>query len=102
MAVSTSFRDELRAAVDERHCADHPMTDKWARGELSRNCLMGWAVQHWHWVSNMPPVNFYVMARAPREAREMLLANYLEEHDAARPPADRRASTSACGPPGRR
>jgi pyrroloquinoline-quinone synthase len=85
MAISTAFRDELRAAVDERHCADHPMTEKWARGELSRNCLMGWAVQHWHWVSNMPPVNFYIMARAPQAARDMLMENFREEHDPDRP-----------------
>src|SRR5438045_1138024 len=37
MAIATSFRQELEAAVMERHCANHPMTEKWARGELSRN-----------------------------------------------------------------
>ena len=85
MAVSTSFRQELRAAVDERHCADHPLTEKWARAELSRNALMGWGVEHYHWVSNITPVTFYGLAKAPREVRSLILANYLEEHDPNRP-----------------
>ena len=83
-AVST-FRQELEAAVLERHCAHHPMTQKWARGELSRNALMGWGVEHYHWISNMPPVTFYKMATAPKEARDAILANYLEENDPDRP-----------------
>src|SRR3954451_16954071 len=85
MAVSTSFRDELRAAVDERHCADHPLTDKWARGELGREALMGWGVEHYHWISNISPVTFYKLAHAPADARRVILENYLEENDPARP-----------------
>ena len=59
MAIAISFRDELEAAVLERHCANHPMTEKWARGELGRNPMMGWAVEHWHWISRMkaPPLS---------------------------------------------
>jgi len=83
-AVST-FRQELEAAVLERHCAHHPMTQKWARGELGRNALMGWGVEHYHWISNMPPVTFYKMARAPQDARQVILANYLEENDPNHP-----------------
>lgn len=83
-AVST-FRKQLEEAVLERHCAHHPMTQKWARGELSRNCLMGWAIEHYHWISNMAPVTFYKMATAPPEAREVILANYLEENDPRNP-----------------
>ena len=83
-AVST-FRKELEDAVLERHCAHHPMTQKWARGELSRNALMGWGVEHWHWFSNMSPVTFYNMATAPADARQAILENYLEENDPDRP-----------------
>ena len=43
-AVST-FRQELEAAILERHCAHHPMTQKWAAGELGREALMGWGVE---------------------------------------------------------
>lgn len=83
-AVST-FRRELEEAVLERHCAHHPMTQKWARGELGRDALMGWGIEHWHWVGNMTPVMFYTAAQAPPDVRQVILANYLEENDADRP-----------------
>jgi pyrroloquinoline quinone (PQQ) biosynthesis protein C len=83
-AVST-FRRELEDAVLERHCAHHPMTQKWARGGLSRNALMGWAVEHYHWTSNTAPANFYKMAEAPQDVRAALLENYLEERDPKNP-----------------
>jgi pyrroloquinoline-quinone synthase len=81
MTAICTFPQELEAAVMERHCAHHPMTEKWARGELSRNALMGWAIEHYHWVSNVSPVGFYSMATAPADAREAILANYREEND---------------------
>jgi pyrroloquinoline quinone (PQQ) biosynthesis protein C len=83
-AVST-FRQDLEAAVLERHCAHHPMTQKWAAGELGRNALMGWAVEHYHWISNISPVTFYKIARAPSEVRHVILDNYMEENDPDRP-----------------
>src|SRR4051794_17089595 len=83
-AVST-FHQELEAAVLERHCAHHPMTEKWVAGELSRNCLMGWGVEHHHWVKNMGTITFYKMARAPADVRRVVLENYLEENDPDRP-----------------
>src|SRR3954462_8435783 len=86
MVVSTSFRDELRAAVDERHCADHPMTEKWARGELGRDALMGWGVEHYYWISNIRPPPFLTLAYAPQDVRDAILETYREEHAPARPP----------------
>ena len=53
MAGKSAFRQAMEAAVDEQHCADHPMAEQWARGEVGRNCLMGWAVEQYHWVSNV-------------------------------------------------
>jgi pyrroloquinoline quinone (PQQ) biosynthesis protein C len=88
MAVATSFRQELEAAVLERHCANHPMTEKWTRGELSRNALMGWAVEHWHWVSKMNPATFYVCAKAPPDVVAEELVNFREENDEQRPHLD--------------
>src|SRR5215210_2576894 len=85
MTAIGTFRQELKAAVLERHCAHHPMTQKWVRGELSRNALMGWGIEHYHWVSNISPVTFYRLAKAPPDVREMVLANYQEEHDPDRP-----------------
>jgi pyrroloquinoline quinone (PQQ) biosynthesis protein C len=85
MASGSPFRAALEAAVAARHCADHPMTEKWARGELSHNALMGWAVEHYHWVSNIGTATFYILAKAPAEVRPILLENYLEERDPQRP-----------------
>ncbi len=86
MAIATSFRQELEAAVMERHCANHPMTEKWARGELSRNAMMGWAVEHWHWVSKMVSSPFSICSKAPpRDVIAMEMANYHEENDDEKP-----------------
>jgi len=85
MAVTTSFRQELEAAVLERHCANHPMTEKWARGELGRSALMGWAVEHWHWVSKMDIPPFYICAKAPADVRQEELDNFREEYSEEKP-----------------
>ena len=81
MAVKTRFREELEAAVLERHCAHHPMTEKWARGELGRNAMMGWAVEHWHWVSRMIGPPFSISSKAPKDVVAMEMANYHDEND---------------------
>ena len=83
-AVST-FRQELENAVLERHCAHHPMTQKWARGELGRDALMGWGIEHYHWISNIRPSTFYKLAKAPADVREALLENLREEEAPERP-----------------
>src|SRR5713226_7304615 len=80
----TPFREELQAAILERHCANHPMTEKWARGELSRNALMGWGIEHWQWVSRIKPATFYRCANAPRDVVFAMLDNWNEETDPAR------------------
>ena len=36
MSESGNFRKALEDAVSERHCANHPMTEKWAHGPLGR------------------------------------------------------------------
>lgn len=85
MTAISTFRRELEDAVLERHCAHHPMTQKWARGELDRNALMGWAVEHYHWISNTSPSNFYKIAEAPNDVRAAILENYFEERDPKNP-----------------
>ena len=79
-----TFREQLEAAVLRRHCANHPMTLKWARGELSRNACMGWAVEHYHWVSKMTPAFFTICANAPMDVVQFMLANAAEENDPKR------------------
>lgn len=85
MSAGRNFRKALQDAVLERHCANHPMTEKWARGELSRNCLKGIAVEHWHWISHAPQWNFPICAKAPRDVIDLQLANWREEADKDRP-----------------
>ncbi|HVA23020.1 MAG TPA: iron-containing redox enzyme family protein [Chloroflexota bacterium] len=81
VAAKSAFRMELEGAVLERHCANHPLTEKWARGELGRRALMGWAVEHWHWITQMPAATFYRCAQAPEDVRRAELANRMEEDD---------------------
>lgn len=83
--TTTSFRERLQAAVLERHCANHPLTEKWVQGKLSRNAMMGWAIEHWHWVSKMPQAAFYICAKAPKDVIASELENLHEETDEARP-----------------
>jgi pyrroloquinoline-quinone synthase len=88
MSAGSNFREALVDAVLERHCANHPMTEKWARGELSRNCLKGVAVQHWHWISQFPEWGFSICAKAPLDVVAMQLENFNEETDEDRPHLD--------------
>ena len=88
MAAKSNFRHALEDAVLERHRANHPMTDFWAQGELSRNALKGWAVEHYHWVSHMPTLNFYICAHDPKDVINLQVANYGEETDEERPHLD--------------
>ena len=85
MSESGNFRKGLEDAVLERHCANHPMTEKWAAGELSRNCLMGIAVEHWHWIKNATRWNFPMCSRAPKDVIGLQLENYMEETDDEKP-----------------
>ena len=85
MTTTRTLREELEAAILERHCAHHPMTQKWAAGELSTTAMMGWGIEHYHWVSNVWPTFFYTMATAPNDVRRVLMENYGEENDADRP-----------------
>jgi pyrroloquinoline-quinone synthase len=83
--TTSSFTEQLQAAVMERHCANHPLTEKWVEGKLSRNAMMGWAIEHWHWVSKMPQAAFCICAKAPKDVIAAELENLHEETDEARP-----------------
>ncbi len=88
MSQKSKFRQELEDAVMERHCANHPMTEIWARGELGRDALRGWAVEHYHWVSHMPTPNFYICAHAPKDVINLQIANHSDETAEERPHLD--------------
>ncbi len=75
------FRKELEEVVAQRHCVNHPLTEKWACGEVSRNARMGWAVEHYHWVKGLGPVFMAICVNAPKDVIQFTLANYDEETD---------------------
>ena len=82
----SDFRLALEAAVDEFHCAKHPMWDKLTAGELSRNACRGWAVEHYHWISNMlREATFQICAKAPEDVIAVELENFHEEEDPEEP-----------------
>lgn len=85
MATKSALREKLEAAVQERHCADHPLTNKWAAGEISRNAMAGWAIEQYHWISNIYRGDLFKAANTPLESQKLLLGNYLDEVDPERP-----------------
>lgn len=82
--MAKSFRRELEDAILERHCAFHPMTEKWARGELGRDAMRGWAVEQFHWVRHMNQPAFYICATAPDDVIASEIDNVHEENDPKR------------------
>lgn len=88
MSAISPFRKALEDAVLERHCANHPMTEKWASGELSRNCLKGIAVEHYHWISHASEWGFVVCSKAPEDIIASELENWREETDDKNPHLD--------------
>ena len=88
MDSKNPLRERLETAVLERHCANHPLTEKWAAGKLSRNAMAGWAIEQYHWISNIYRGELFKAANTPLEAQRLLLGNYLEETDPERPHLD--------------
>ena len=87
MEPKSALRERLEAAVMERHCANHPLTEKWAAGKLSRNALMGWGIEQYHWISNIYRGELFKAANTPLEVQPLLLENYLEETDPSASPS---------------
>lgn len=80
------FRKDLQAAIDGRHQANHPIVEKWARGELKPETVAGAITEIWYWISKLiPEVLFSIAAGAPQEVVEMELENYAEELDPSNP-----------------
>ncbi len=88
MKPKSALRERLEAAVMERHCASHPLTEKWAAGKLSRNAMMGWGIEQYHWISNIYKGELYKAANTPLKVQHLLLENYMEETNPERPHLD--------------
>jgi len=86
MYSADNFRKSLQAAIDRRHQANHPMIEKWAKGDIKRETVAGAITEIHYWISKLiPEALFAIAANAPQEVQEMELENYGEELDPANP-----------------
>ncbi len=94
-----SFAHELQAAVDKKHQANHPLIEKWAKGEVKPETVAGAITEIWYWISRLiPEALFGIAAKAPPEIVEMEMENYAEELDPTNPhPALIQRFAKACG-----
>jgi len=80
--VATTFADEMVAMVQRRHCVRHPLTEAWVRGELTREQLGRWAIEHYHYTRDL----YFFIGRILSncdvpEGRAIELENLAEEED---------------------
>jgi pyrroloquinoline-quinone synthase len=80
------FFAALEAARQPRHGGGHPFSRAWADGELSREQLGKWAIQHFYYIDAVPQQFAALYARLPDlDARQHLLENLLGEEMPASP-----------------
>jgi pyrroloquinoline-quinone synthase len=80
--VATSFRNEMVETVRRRHCERHPLTEAWARGDLTREQLGRWAIEHYHYTCDLWYFFGRIMANCPVPAgRAMELDNLADEEN---------------------
>jgi len=61
------------------------MTDKWMDGKLGTAAMAGWAIEHYHWISNILGALLRIASNAPLAVQRELLEGYLEEPDPSHP-----------------
>lgn len=80
------FFAALEAARQPKHGGGHPFSRAWAAGELSREQLGQWAIQHFYYIDAVPQQFAALYARLPDlDARQHLLENLLGEEMPASP-----------------
>ena len=85
MAVAT-FRQQMLDIVEARHCKRHPLTDAWVRGELSRQQIGRWGIEHWHYTHDLHRLIGRILANCDQqEGRDMEIDNIADEQNAADP-----------------
>jgi pyrroloquinoline quinone (PQQ) biosynthesis protein C len=80
--VATSFANEMVQMVQRRHCVRHPLTEAWVRGDLSREQLGRWGIEHYHYTKDL----YFFIGRILSncdvpEGRAIELENLAEEED---------------------
>jgi pyrroloquinoline-quinone synthase len=80
MRTQQEFFTALENARKPRHGGGHPFSNAWAAGQLSRQQLGEWAVQHFHYIDPVPQQFALLYSRLPDlDARQHLLENLLGE-----------------------
>jgi pyrroloquinoline-quinone synthase len=74
------FFTVLEDARRAQHGGGHPFSNAWAAGQLSREQLGDWAVQHFYYIDPVPQQFALLYSRLPDlDARQHLLENLLGE-----------------------
>ena len=74
------FYAALTAARTQRHSGAHPFSEAWARGELTREQLGFWAIQHHYYIELIPQQFAHLYCKLPDlDARQHMLENLLGE-----------------------
>ena len=74
------FVKELENARKPKGSIKHPFSVAWANGELTREQLGMWAIQHFYYIDAIPPQFAALYSRMPdMEGRLMLLDNLIGE-----------------------
>src|SRR5437870_2398365 len=82
MATITTFRDQMLNIVERRHCKRHPLTEAWAKGDLSREQIGRWAVEHYHYTRDLHTFFGRILANCDaQEGRNMELDNLADEQN---------------------
>ncbi len=75
-----AFYDALEDARKPRGSGKHPFTQMWADGKLSREQLGQWAIQHYYYISVIPPQFAVLYARMTDPVgRHLLMENLVGE-----------------------
>jgi len=80
------FHDALVKARTVRHSGAHPFSAAWANGELGRQQLGFWAMQHYYYIVLIPQQFGHFFCRLPDlDARQHMLENLIGEEEPGKP-----------------
>src|SRR5258708_32796193 len=78
--AKSAFRQQIEAAIQQRHSKTHPWSDAWVGGKLNKALLGEWVKQHYHYVSLFPQWLATVYGECPpADLRHFLTENIMEE-----------------------
>src|SRR6266851_4980771 len=78
--AKSEFRQQIEAAIQQRHSKTHPWSDAWVGGRLNKALLGEWVKQHYHYVSLFPQWLATVYGNCPYDdVRHFITENIMEE-----------------------